>query len=84
MNAPARLAACPLGLVTCTALAPAVPAGVTARTCVAERNVTPVAATPFTCTVAPETNAAPVIVIVVPPVVGPDAGDTVVTAGAAR
>ncbi len=83
MKALARLAACPSGLVTWTLCAPAVPAGVTARTCVADRNVTPVAATPLTRTVAPETKAVPVIVIVVPPVVGPDVGESEVTVGAA-
>ena len=83
MNAPARVAAWPSGLVTCTACAPAAPAGVTARTCVADRNVMPVAATPLTRTVAPDTNAVPFTVMVVPPPVGPDVGETDVTAGAA-
>ena len=55
---------------------PATAAGVLARSCVADTNVTPVAATPLTRTVAPETNAVPAIVIVVPPAVGPDVGDT--------
>ncbi len=81
MNAPARVAAWPSGLVTCTVCAPAAPAGVTARTCVADRNVTPVAATPLTRTVAPETKAVPVIVIVVPPAVGPEVGETDVRPG---
>ena len=44
----------------------------------------PVAATPLTRTVAPDTNAVPFTVMVVPPPVGPDAGETDVTAGAAR
>ena len=83
MNAPARVAAWPSGLVTCTACAPAAPAGVTARTCVADRNVTPVAATPLTRTVAPDTNAAPVSVMVVPPLVGPEVGEMDVRPGAA-
>ena len=55
------------------------PAGVFARTCVALRNVTPVAGTPPTRTVAPETKFVPLIVIVVPPAVGPEVGDTEVT-----
>ena len=58
----------------CTGRAPAVPAGVTARTCVAETNVTPVAGTPLTSTVAPEAKLVPVSVMVVPPVDGPDVG----------
>jgi len=60
--------------VICTGRAPAVPAGVTARTCVAETNVTPVAGTPLTSTVAPEAKLVPVSVMVVPPVDGPDVG----------
>ena len=53
-----------------------------ARTCVALRNVTPVADVPPTRTVAPETKLVPLIVIVVPPAVVPDVGDTEVTVGA--
>ena len=81
MNAPASVPDWPSGLVTCTLRAPAVPAGVTARSCVADRNVTPVAATLLTRTVAPVTKPVPVIVIVVPPVVGPDVGETEVRPG---
>ena len=58
----------------CTVRAPALPAGVVARTCVAETNVTPVAGTPLTSTVAPDTKLAPERVMVVPPVDGPDVG----------
>ena len=58
------------------------PAGVVARSCVALTKVTPVAATPPTRTVAPETKFAPVSVIVVPPGRRPEAGDTEVSVGA--
>ena len=58
------------------------PAGVVARSCVALMNVTPVAAVPPTRTVAPETKLVPVSVIVVPPAVGPEVGDTEVSVGA--
>ena len=77
-----RVADCPFGLVTCTSRAPAVPAGVRAVSCVALTNVTFVAAVPPTRTVAPDTKFVPVSVIVVPPAVGPDVGDTEVRAGA--
>ena len=69
--------------MTCTSRAPAVPAGVRAVSCVALTNVTFVAAVPPTRTVAPETKFAPVSVIVVPPAVGPEVGDTDVSVGAA-
>ena len=45
-----------------------------ARTCVAETNVTAVAATPLTSTVAPDAKLVPVSVMTVPPVDGPDVG----------
>ena len=45
------------------------------------RTLTPVAAIPPTVAVAPVMKPLPVIVIAVPPAVGPDAGDTPVTAG---
>jgi hypothetical protein len=83
VNPFASVADWPSGFVTWTLRAPAVPAGVVPRTCVALTNVTPVASTPFTRIVAPDTKLVPVTVIVVPPVVGPDVGDTDVTAGAA-
>ena len=78
-----RVADWPFGLVIWTSRAPAVPAGVRAVTCVALTNVTLVAATPPTRTVAPETKLVPVRVIVVPPAVGPDVGETDVSVGAA-
>ena len=68
--------------MTCTSRAPAVPAGVRAVSCVALTNATFVAAAPPTRTVAPETKFAPVSVIVVPPAVGPEVGDTDVSVGA--
>ena len=77
-----RVADWPFGLVICTSRAPAVPAGVRAVTCVALTNVTFVAAVPPTRTVAPDTKFVPVRVIVVPPAVGPDVGDTDVSVGA--
>ena len=81
MNAPVRVADCPPGLVICTSRAPAVPAGVVARTCVALTNVTAVAAVPPTRTVAPDTKFVPASVITVPPVLGPDDGVTDVSVG---
>ncbi len=65
----------------CTVRAPATPAGVVARTCVAERNVTAVADTPLTRTVAPEAKLVPVRVMTVPPPAGPDAGLTLASVG---
>ena len=57
------------------------PAGVRAVTWVALENTTLVAATPPTRTVAPDTKLVPVSVMVVPPVVGPDVGETDVSVG---
>ena len=74
MNALASDADWPLGFAICTVRAPALPAGVVARTWVAETNVTPVAGMPLTSTVAPDTKLVPARVMVVPPVDGPDAG----------
>ena len=82
MNALLSVADCVSGFVTCTLAAPALPAGVFARTCVALRNVTPVADVLPTRTVAPDTKLVPLIVIVVPPAVVPEVGDTEVTVGA--
>ena len=70
-------------MVTATLFAPAVPAGVTAVTLVAETTTTLVAATPPTVTlVAPATKFVPVIVIDVPPRVEPLVGVTDVIVGA--
>ncbi len=76
-----RVADWPFGFVIWTSRAPALPAGVRAVTCVALENATLVAATPATLTVAPETKFVPVSVMVVPPVVGPEAGETDVSVG---
>ena len=67
----------PPGVVTMTAAAPGVPAGVVAVSVVAVATATPVAALPPTVTVVfPATKFVPVIVIRVPPLAGPDAGVT--------
>ena len=68
-------------MVTATLFAPAVPAGVTAVTLVAETTTTLVAATPPTVTLVAPVRFAPVIVIEVPPAVGPLHGDTLVMTG---
>src|SRR5438876_12052197 len=60
---------------------PAACAGVVAVICVALTTVTPVAAVPPTVTVAPAAKLVPVIVIAVPPAVGPEVGLTAVTVG---
>jgi len=72
----------PCGVVTVTSAAPAVPAGVTAVSEVAECTVTSVAACPPTSTVAPGTKPVPVTVTTVPPSGGPPLGATAVTVGA--
>ena len=69
-------------LVTTIFFAPAVPAGVVAVIDVALTTDTPVADTPPTVTVAPETNPVPVIVTAVPPAKGPPVGLTDATVGA--
>jgi hypothetical protein len=71
------------GFVTTTSRAPAVPAGVVALSDVELLNTTPVADAPPTVTVAPDWKPVPVIVIDVPPLTGPELGDTVVTVGSA-
>ena len=82
MKPPESVADCVSAFVTVTSADPGVPAGVTAVMEVALTNVTEVAATPPTVTVAPEAKSVPVIVIVVPPAEGPSAGETPVTVGA--
>ena len=69
------------GLVTTTSPAPRVPAGVVAVIDVSEATVTPVAELPFTVTVAFDSKPVPVIVIAVPPDVGPEGGDVEIEAG---
>ena len=72
----------PPGVATVTCTTPTVPAGDVALSDVALATVTPVAATPPKATeVAPATKPVPDTVTTVPPAVGPDGGDTTVTAG---
>ena len=74
----------PPGVVTETLFAPATCDGVTAVTVVVSSTVTPVASlVPSRTAVAP-VRFVPVMVIVVPPAVGPRFGVTAVTVGAAR
>ena len=70
-------------MVTVTLLAPNVPAGVLAVIEVALTTTTLVAATPFTFTLVAPVKLAPVIVIDVLPLVGPDVGEIEVIVGAA-
>src|SRR5690606_29403147 len=65
----------PPGLVTLTSAAPAARAGVVTTIAVEVSEATAAGAPPIV-TVAPETNWLPVIVTLVPPLVGPDAGVT--------
>jgi hypothetical protein len=76
-----RVADVPPGVVTVTSTVPAAPAGEVAVIFVADRTVTDVAAVAPNLTVAPATNALPVIVTDVPPFRGPEDGLTPVTAG---
>ena len=62
--------------MTDTVFAPALPAGVTAVTVVALTTLTEVAATPPSVTELAPVKFVPVIVIAVPPVVGPTFGET--------
>ena len=75
MNPFVRLAV-PPGVVTDTVFAPEVPAGVTAVTVVAFTTDTLVAALPPTVTELVPVRFVPVIVIAVPPAVGPTFGVT--------
>ena len=75
------LVATPPVVVTTTSFAPAAPTGVTAVMEVAV-TTTLVAATPPTFTVAPAIKFVPAIVMGVPGVSGPDAGNTLVIVGA--
>src|SRR5207244_3030420 len=71
------------GLVTWTVTSPLACAGVVAVICVVLVTVMPVAAVPPTLTVAPLWKFAPVMVMTVPPAVGPDPGNTELTTGGA-
>jgi len=70
-------------VVTLTLLVPTVPAGVLAVIEVALTTTTLVAATPFTFTLVAPVKLAPVIVIAVLPLVGPDIGKIEAIVGAA-
>src|SRR3989442_1657961 len=67
--------------VTMTSATPAAWAGVVALSCVALTKLTPVATAPPTVTVAVASKFVPLIVIAVPPLVGPEVGLTPVTVG---
>ena len=75
MNPLVRFAV-PPGVVIDTVFAPAVPAGVTAVTVVELTTLTDVAATSSIVTELVPVRFVPVIVIAVPPVVGPTFGET--------
>ena len=70
-------------MVTVTSTVPAACAGVVTVIEVAEFTVTPVPGEPLKLTDAPLMKFVPVIVTEVPPLVGPEFGLTLVTAGAA-
>ena len=72
----------PLGVVTTTPLAPAVPGGVVAVTVVSSSTLTTVAAVPPMVTAVALVKFVPVIVTGVPPKMGPLVGEIAVTAGA--
>ena len=74
MNAPLAVDE-PYGVVSETFAAPAAPDGVTAVTVVALTTTTDVAASPPTLTELVPVRFVPVIVIAVPPVVGPTFGE---------
>src|SRR5437867_157828 len=67
--------------MTTTSATPAACAGVVALICVALTTLTPVAALPPTATVAVASKFVPVMVMAVPPAVGPEVGVTAVTVG---
>jgi hypothetical protein len=72
----------PSGLVTVTLTAPAAWAGVVAVIVVLLTTLTLVAALPPKLTVALAAKFVPVIVTAVPPVAGPEVGDTLLMVGA--
>jgi len=73
----------PPAVVTTIVFAPAAPAGVTAVIEVASTTTTLVAATPPTVTALAPVKLVPVMVIAVPPAIGPDDGLTLAIVGAA-
>ena len=80
VNAP-DLVEVPPAVVTATLLAPTVPAGVLAVIEVALTTTTLVAEAPPIFTLVAPVKFVPVMVIVVPPVVGPDVGVTLLIVG---
>ena len=76
--------AVPHAVVTATSRGPSRPGGVTAVRLVSLTKVTPSAGTPPIVTEVAPVRFAPVMVIVVPPVEGPDAGDTDEIVGGAK
>ena len=82
MKASVFVPLCPVVFVTTTSTVPAACAGVFAVIVVLLLTITPVAEAPPTVTVAPKAKLVPVIVICVPPAVGPEVGNTVDTVGA--
>ena len=76
-----RVPLSPPGFVTTTLTEPLACAGVVALIDVLPTTVTLVAGVPPKLTVAPEANPVPEIETPVPPVVGPDAGETLLTTG---
>ena len=83
MNPLVRFAV-PPGVVIDTFFAPALPAGVTAVTVVELTTLTEVAATPPIVTELAPVRFVPVIVIAVPPLVGPTFGETDEIVGVAK
>jgi hypothetical protein len=72
----------PFGVETVTSTTPAAPAGDVAVQVVVDAQLTALAALPPKATVLePTTKPAPVIVTLVPPASGPDAGEMALTAG---
>ena len=75
------MVAVPPAVVTATLLAPAVPAGVLAVTEVLDTTTIFVASMPPTVTLVAPVKLVPAIVMVVPPVVGPEVGLTLPMVG---
>ena len=73
----------PPGVVTKTLAVPALPAGAVAVMLVELTTVTSVAAVPPRVTAVTPVNLAPVMVMLVPPAVGPLVGEILVTVGGA-
>ena len=73
----------PPAVVTVTSAVPAAPAGDVAVICVALFTVKPAAAVPPNFTLVAPEKLVPVTVTVVPPTVGPDVGEMLVTVGGA-